>query len=85
VEFQKNHENGMTPSTPVIPLIYALQSKLEDIRAEGLETRYARHKRLNETVRAWGRTNGFKLFRRGLRFPVAQLLRQHAQPTTWPR
>ncbi|MBK8859182.1 MAG: alanine--glyoxylate aminotransferase family protein [Opitutaceae bacterium] len=62
VEFQKNHENGMTPSTPVIPLIYALQSKLEDIRAEGLEARYARHKRLNETVRAWGRTNGFKLF-----------------------
>jgi aspartate aminotransferase-like enzyme len=62
VEFQKNHENGMTPSTPVIPLIYALQSKLEDIRAEGLEPRYARHKRLNETVRAWGRANSFKLF-----------------------
>ena len=37
VEFQKNHENGMTPSTPVIPLIYALKSKLEDIKAEGLE------------------------------------------------
>ena len=25
----------MTPSTPVIPLIYALKSKLEDIKAEG--------------------------------------------------
>jgi aspartate aminotransferase-like enzyme len=62
VEFQKNHENGMTPSTPVIPLIYALQSKLEDIRAEGLEARYARHLRLNETLRAWGRAKGFKLF-----------------------
>jgi len=62
LEFQKNHENGMTPSTPVIPLIYALRSKLEDIRAEGLEARYARHARLNQTVRAWAQAQGFTLF-----------------------
>jgi len=48
IEFQKNHENGMTPSTPVIPLIYALKSKLEDIKAEGFEARYARHARLDQ-------------------------------------
>jgi aspartate aminotransferase-like enzyme len=64
LEFQKNHENGMTPSTPVIPLIYALKSKLEDIKAEGLEARYARHARLNQTVRAWAYAKGFKLFPR---------------------
>jgi aspartate aminotransferase-like enzyme len=64
IEFQKNHENGMTPSTPVIPLIYALQSKLADIRAEGIEARYARHARLNATVRAWGAAHGFGLFPR---------------------
>ena len=62
LEFQKNHEAGMTPSTPVIPLIYALKSKLEDIRAEGLEARYARHARLNRTVRSWGEAKGFRLF-----------------------
>ena len=62
LEFQKNHENGMTPSTPVIPLIYALQSKLEDIRAEGIEVRYARHARLNKTVRDWALAKGFTLF-----------------------
>ncbi len=62
LEFQKNHEGGMTPSTPVIPLIYALKSKLEDIRLEGVETRYARHARLNQTVRAWAQTKGFTLF-----------------------
>jgi aspartate aminotransferase-like enzyme len=61
-EFQKNHENGMTPSTPVIPLIYALRSKLEDIKGEGLEARYARHARLNRAVRDWGIGEGFKLF-----------------------
>jgi aspartate aminotransferase-like enzyme len=62
VEFQKNHENGMTPSTPVISLFYALKSKLEDIKAEGVENRYARHARLNKTVRDWGFSKGFKLF-----------------------
>ena len=62
LEFQKNHEAGMTPSTPVIPLIYALKSKLEDIAAEGLPARYARHARLNRTVREWAFAKGFKLF-----------------------
>jgi aspartate aminotransferase-like enzyme len=62
VEFQKNHENGMTPSTPVISLIYALKSKLEDIKAEGVENRYARHARLNKTVRDFVFSKGFKLF-----------------------
>ena len=62
LEFQINHEGGMTPSTPVIPLIYALKSKLEDITTEGLENRYARHARLNKKVRDWGFAKGFKLF-----------------------
>lgn len=64
VEFEKNHEGGMTPSTPVIPLIYALRSKLEDIAAEGLDARFARHVRLNRTVRDWAFARGFKLFPR---------------------
>jgi aspartate aminotransferase-like enzyme len=62
IEFQKNHENGMTPSTPVIPLIYALKSKLEDVKAEGVEARYARHARLNQTVRDFILGKGFTLF-----------------------
>ncbi len=62
VEFQKNHEAGMTPSTPVIPLIYALRSKLDDIKAEGIEKRYARHARLNQAVRDVVFSKGFKLF-----------------------
>lgn len=62
VEFQKNHEAGMTPSTPVISLIYALRSKLDDIKAEGIANRHARHARLNATVRNHVFQHGFKLF-----------------------
>lgn len=61
IEFLKNHEQGMTPSTPVIPLIFALRSKLEDIFAEGLEPRFARHVRLNRKVRDWVKARGFEL------------------------
>lgn len=64
LEFQKNHEAGMTPSTPVIPLIYALRSQLDDIKAEGLEARHARHARLNRTVRDFVLGHGFALFPR---------------------
>lgn len=62
LEFQKNHEQGMTPSTPAIPLIYALKSKLEDIEAETVPVRHARHIRLNEKVRTWAFAKGFRLF-----------------------
>jgi len=62
IEFLKNHEKGMTPSTPNIPLIYALRSKLDDIFAEGTAARFARHVRLNELVRSTIKKQGFELF-----------------------
>src|SRR3954453_17759878 len=62
VEFQKNAEQSMTPSTPSIGHIYALASKLEDIFGEGLEARYARHQKLAEMTRAWAAGHGVTLF-----------------------
>jgi len=62
LEFQKNQADDMTPSTPSIGHIYALQSKLEDIFAEGPEARYARHAKLNGMVADWVVRNGFEFF-----------------------
>ena len=62
VEFQKNAEQSMTPSTPSIPHIYALSSKLDDFFAEGLDARYARHKKTNQMTRDWATKHGFNLF-----------------------
>ena len=62
VEFQKNAEHSMTPSTPSIGHVYALASKLEDIFAEGLEARFARHAKLAGMTRAWAARHGFTLF-----------------------
>ncbi len=52
----------MTPSTPSISHIYALQSKLDEIFTEGLEARYARHTENNDIVHAWVRERGFDFF-----------------------
>jgi aspartate aminotransferase-like enzyme len=62
VEFQKNAEQSMTPSTPSIGHIYALASKLDDIFAEGLDARYARHAKLSQMTRDWAARHGFTLF-----------------------
>ena len=62
VEFQKNAEGDMTPSTPSIGHVYALASKLEDFFAEGLDARYARHAKLAQMTQAWAAKHGFTLF-----------------------
>ena len=62
IEFLKNHEKGMTPSTPVIPLIYGLLYTLEKIFEEGVAQRHSRHAELNQNVHTWVEKNGFELF-----------------------
>ncbi|HEY5894939.1 MAG TPA: alanine--glyoxylate aminotransferase family protein [Chthoniobacterales bacterium] len=62
LEFKKNAADLMTPSTPTIPHIYGLRSKLDDIFEEGVEARFARHEKLNTLVHDWVRANGFEFF-----------------------
>jgi aspartate aminotransferase-like enzyme len=62
VEFQKNAEQNMTPSTPSIAHVYALAAKLDEFFAEGLENRYARHRQTSQMTRDWAARHGFTLF-----------------------
>jgi len=62
LEFQKNAEQNMTPSTPSIGHVYALSSKLDDFFAEGLDARYARHAKLAQMTRDWAAKHGFNLY-----------------------
>jgi aspartate aminotransferase-like enzyme len=62
LEFKKQQAEWMTPSTPSIAHIHALQSKLDEIFEEGLETRFARHARTNALVHDWVRRAGFEFF-----------------------
>ena len=62
LEFRKQQENWMTPTTPSVGHIFALQSKLDEIFEEGLEARYARHARANALVHNWVKSAGFEFF-----------------------
>jgi aspartate aminotransferase-like enzyme len=62
LEFKKNGEEFMTPSTPSIAHVFGLRSKLEDIFDEGLENRFRRHRETNAIVRDWVKENGFEFF-----------------------
>ena len=62
LEFKKQQAEWMTPSTPSIGHIHALQSKLVEIFEEGLEKRYDRHARASALVHEWVRRTGFDFF-----------------------
>jgi aspartate aminotransferase-like enzyme len=62
LEFKKQQTEWMTPSTPSIGHIHALQSKLDEIFEEGLEARFDRHVRTNALVHDWVRRAGFDFF-----------------------
>jgi aspartate aminotransferase-like enzyme len=62
LEFKKQQNEWMTPSTPSIGHIFALQSKLDEIFEEGLDARFDRHSRTNALVHDWVRRSGFDFF-----------------------
>jgi aspartate aminotransferase-like enzyme len=62
LEFKKNQAEDMTPSTPSISHIYALESKLDDIFTEGVPQRHARHAENNAIVHEWVKAHGFDFF-----------------------
>ena len=54
-QMDKKYEAHQTPATPAISLIQALNKQMDDILAEGLENRFARHIEMAGIVRDWAR------------------------------
>lgn len=55
-------QKKQTPTTPCLPLLYALDVQLDHILAEGMENRWARHEAMRKTVADWCAANGFTVF-----------------------
>lgn len=53
----EEQEKGGTPFTPSIPIFYALEAALEELREEGVDNRIARYKKASGTLR-----DGFKRY-----------------------
>ena len=54
-QMHKSHLKNQTPSTPAIPHMYALNAQLDDMLAEGLDRRFARHDKMAGIVQTWAR------------------------------
>jgi aspartate aminotransferase-like enzyme len=55
---QKNN----TPSTPPIALMFAADKQLDDVLAEGVERRWARHTQMRDMTITWAQNRDFGLF-----------------------
>lgn len=52
-EFDEFAAKNQTPNTPAVSLLFAADSQLKSIVAEGMETRWARHAAMRDEVAAW--------------------------------
>jgi aspartate aminotransferase-like enzyme len=53
VELDAYARRNQTPSTPALPLFYALEAQLKSISAEGIEARWARHRAMAARTQEW--------------------------------
>jgi len=59
---EKSLLKNNTPATPPISLMYAADVQLDDILTEGIEARWARHRRLRDITHQWALQQGFGLY-----------------------
>jgi predicted phosphoserine aminotransferase len=62
VRMEKHRLKDSTPATPAMSLIFALDTQLDRILAEGLEARFARHSAMAKRVQTWAVKRGLPLF-----------------------
>lgn len=58
----KSMAKDQTPATPAVSLLYALDRQLDDMLAEGMENRFARHLTMRDRTLAWAKERGFEIF-----------------------
>lgn len=59
---EKYLKRNQTPATPAISLLYALDKQLDEMLAEGMEARFARHRTMRDRTIKWAADHDFSLF-----------------------
>ncbi len=62
ISLAKSMAKNQTPATPAVSLLYALDKQLDDMMAEGMEQRFARHLAMRDRTLEWARGQGFDIF-----------------------
>ncbi len=73
---EKNLAKDNTPTTPPISIMFAADQQLDDVLAEGLENRWARHLQMRDRTVAWAQARGFELYAaEGFRSPTVTCIK----------
>ncbi len=59
LRYRDKHRAGGTITTPAVSGVYALDRQLDRMLAEGMESRWARHRQLQAMTAAWAAERGF--------------------------
>jgi predicted phosphoserine aminotransferase len=71
ISIDESLQKNNTPSTPPIALMFAADTQLDDILAEGLENRWKRHMEMRDLTHKWALARDFGLFAQdGYRSPT---------------
>lgn len=62
IEITKVGDKNNTPSTPPVSLMFAADKQLDDIMAEGIENRWARHLHMRDLTHQWADSRGFGVY-----------------------
>lgn len=62
ISLAKSIAKNQTPATPAVSLLFALDRQLDDMLAEGMEHRFARHLAMRDRTLDWARGHGFDIF-----------------------
>jgi predicted phosphoserine aminotransferase len=62
IEIAKSGDKNNTPSTPPVSLMFAADKQLDDIMAEGVENRWARHLHMRDLTHKWADARGFGVY-----------------------
>ncbi|MFN8528397.1 MAG: alanine--glyoxylate aminotransferase family protein [Anaerolineae bacterium] len=75
IEIEDSLKKNNTPSTPPISLMYAADRQLDDVLAEGLDARWARHAQMRDITLQWAQTRGLAAFaQEGYRSPTVSTI-----------
>lgn len=71
LEIEASLKKNNTPSTPPVSLMFAADKQLDDVMAEGLEARWARHTQMRDMTITWADNRGMGVFSQdGYRSPT---------------
>lgn len=71
IEIEASLKKNNTPSTPPVSLMYAADRQLDDVLAEGLDSRWARHTQMREMSISWAESREMGIFsQEGYRSPT---------------